>query len=75
MANSSNCIRPQSNRKEDIGGMKVDDQKKKKPYFETIAYYSKYSGPLLRIQALSRGLQWTLEATDSVKFYCYCLDM
>lgn len=28
MAKSSNCIRPQSNRKEDVGGMKVDDQKK-----------------------------------------------
>lgn len=28
MAKSSNCIRPQSNRKEDVGEMKVDDQKK-----------------------------------------------
>lgn len=27
MANSSNCIRPQSNRKEDVDGMTVDDQK------------------------------------------------
>lgn len=73
MAKSSNCIRPQSNRKEDVGEMKVDDQKK--PYFETVACYSKYSSPLLPIQVLSRGLQWTPETTDSVKFYCYCLDM